>query len=184
MQYATPTDHQWKFPLVRELINIFQNAQFDNADKILAYHTNTYYKDSSLIVYPVALQKLADMLGPHNRTIQALHPVPYPDNYVLENKDSKHTRAQLMKQANEQQIYYSWWNGYILGYPLYAIDSYCKSFHNDLNEAEKIRVSKMAKKDVTSYVERNNVTIVPIGLGAFDEIPLSLYKYLNSRLPY
>jgi len=35
------------------------------------------------------------------------------------------------------QIYYAWWNGYILGYPEHFIDSYCLSFHNDLPEPDR-----------------------------------------------
>lgn len=52
MQYSTPSDHQWKFPLVQELsraiaqVRLLLDKPFD-----VDMDTFTYKNDESLIIY-------------------------------------------------------------------------------------------------------------------------------------
>ena len=139
----------------------------ENSDECfdINFHVNKYHNDESLILYRKHRRHLADSLKPFHRQAQALHIVPYPNHYATdekaeeeENNDSyeggrktKKREEYYIKKANEEQIYNSWWNGYVLGYPEQFIDSYCRTFHNELSEESKIKLSHRAKRDIMVY---------------------------------
>jgi len=70
-----------------------------------------------------------------------------------------------LEWAWSRQIFYSWWNGFVLGYPEHFINSYCESFHNGLDVEEKRQWSAIAQKHVKRYFARANLTRPAIAFG-------------------
>jgi hypothetical protein len=122
---------------------------FPGADAI-SYQINTYGTDQTLLFYRKSSQSLLHLLLP-NQTAQALHIVPYP-------AEAAGGSPEEMKQLLKQQIFNSWWNGYVLGYPEHMIDSYCHNFHSDLSQNEKISETERAKKITMEYFQRREAT--------------------------
>jgi hypothetical protein len=108
------------------------------------YQINTYGSDQTLLFYRQTTKPLLHLLLPNN-TAQALHIVPYPSE-----GDGTHESQQRILR---QQIFNSWWNGYLLGYPEFMIDSYCHSFHSDLSDEEKIEEAQRAKLFTLNYFQ-------------------------------
>lgn len=130
----SPSESQWKFPLVRELsqaIVATKNLLGDALD--VKYEVFKYNKDESLIIYRTNRTWVADNLAPCCKQAQALHPLPYPD-------------TSRLFEDNKLQIYYAAWNGLLLGYPDYFVESYCETFHNSLDVTEKKRQFREGKK--------------------------------------
>ena len=102
---------------------------------------------------------------PMGKLSQALHPLPYPDS-IDPHKDW------------QAQIYNAWWNGYVLGYPEYFIDSYCESFHNGLSIDEKRNQIALAKRDVKKHISDLDLSDTSLMTsGDLDRSFNSLYKY-------
>ena len=118
---------------------------FPGADSI-SYQINTYGADQTLLFYRNSSQTLLNLLLP-NKTAQALHIVPYPS-------EAAGQPPEVMKKLLKEQIFNSWWNGYVLGYPEHMIDSYCHNFHSDLSQIEKIDETKRAKALTIEYFQR------------------------------
>jgi hypothetical protein len=106
------------------------------------YQINTYGSDQTLLFYRQTTEPLLHLLLPHH-TAQALHIVPYPS----EGDGSQESQERILKE----QIFNSWWNGYLLGYPDFMIDSYCHSFHSELSDEDKRREALRAKTFTLNY---------------------------------
>lgn len=135
----SPSESQWKFPLVRELsqaIIASKNLLGDQLD--VKYDVFKYNSDETLIIYRTNRTWVADTLVPY-RQAQALHPLPYPD-------------TSRLFEDNKLQIFNSAWNGFTLGYPEYFVESYCETFHNSLDIVEKKRQAKDAKKKFDQHL--------------------------------
>ena len=152
IQFTSTTDHQWKFPLVTELSQAIIYAKTLMGDKFdIDYRIHEYRESETLIFYRRHRSYLVDYLLPVNQS-QALHPMPYPD-------------SDNPAPDWEKQIYNSWWNGYVLGYPSRFVDSYCESFHNGLElENKKIQINK-AKNDVKKHFIHHKKEAVEIKYG-------------------
>lgn len=137
IQYSSASDMQWKFPLVREILRGISIGTKAFPDFDVGMSKFKYFNDESLIIYRSSRRYLAYSLRPFGQA-QALHPAPYPD---------------LKTQQHDwtQQIYNSWWNGYVLGYPLRFVDSYCETFHNGLSLEDKRNAMLSARYDVENY---------------------------------
>jgi hypothetical protein len=144
IQYDTPTEAQYRHPLVRSLVRAILGSS-KVSHKVL-----TYRNDKTLLLFHPDHRELALSLMPFGQA-QALHPVPYP-NY-------NGPKDQLLKDE-EGQVYNSAWNGYVLGYPQHMIDAYCDDFHNDLSIEHKRRITKEANKDVHEYFGNNGISRV------------------------
>mmetsp|Transcript_30298 Transcript_30298/g.28939 ORF Transcript_30298/g.28939 Transcript_30298/m.28939 type:complete len:679 (-) Transcript_30298:8-2044(-) len=152
IQFTTPTDHQWKFPFVSELAHSIVKAKLLLGSSLdIGYEIYSYREDKSLILYRLNRTYVADSLIP-SRMSQALHPLPYPGE--------ENPRADW-----QNQIYYAWWNGYMLGYPERFIDSYCEDFHNDLSLQEKLIQINRAKKDCKEYLLKIDKPVAEIRMG-------------------
>jgi hypothetical protein len=127
-----------------------------------------YRKDESLVFYRTNRTYVAESLIPYKES-QALHPLPYPD--------SKNPKPDW-----EKQIYNAWWNGYMLGYPVRFVDSYCLTFHNGLPKEEKQIQIDLAKKNAFKYMKDINkpVAIIRTGLepSITDAAWLSIASYM------
>ena len=156
VQYTSNSDHQIKLPLVRELCVSLMTAIEANDVPELSYRINKYQSDETLIFYRKNREYLVDQLRPLGNAAQALHIAPYADPH----DSSKHP-----KQYREQ-IYNSWWNGYLLGYPEHFIDSYCYDFRNEhISASEKREQVDMARTDVKAYFSNMNLDHAAIRLG-------------------
>jgi hypothetical protein len=111
-------------------------------DKIdIDFETFIYGKDESLVIYRTSSRYIAHSLQPLKQA-QALHPAPYPDS---------EGRPKELTNDWKLQIFYAWWNGYMLGYPENFVDSYCQTFHNGLNTEDKELEISRAKQSVKEY---------------------------------
>lgn len=166
IQFTSSTDQQWKFPLVTELSQAILHAKAFVGDKFdIDYRIHEYRDAETLILYRRHRSYLVDYLLPFNKS-QALHPMPYPDN---DNPLSDW----------KKQIYNSWWNGYVLGYPSRFVDSYCESFHNGLQyEDKKIQINK-AKIDVKKHFNDNHRAAVEIKYGLDKPVVEEFWKYVK-----
>lgn len=124
----------------------------------------TLEKDKTLVLYRPSRQYLVDALLPIGQA-QALHPGPYidPNNKL---------------KSNQEQIYNAYWNGYVLGYPKYFIESYCLGFHNDLTTEEKEVQVKLAKADVEEYFRSNGLQPVQIMADLDKPVDDKIWSYL------
>ncbi len=111
-----------------------------------------YGNDESLIIYRKEREYVAEGLVPHGKQAQALHPLPYPD-------------SSRLTQDHKLQIYNSAWNGLMLGYPDYFVDSYCDTFHNALDLTEKRKQARTAKADFKSYMTKIRKEPLTIHMG-------------------
>jgi hypothetical protein len=123
------------------------SSPFPGADKI-SYQINSYGTDQTLLFSrKTTSQSLVHLLLP-NQTAQALHIVPYPSEAI---EGSSESNGKSLKEILKQQIFNSWWNGYVLGYPEHMIDSYCHNFHSELSQMEKIQETERAKRITLEY---------------------------------
>ena len=153
VQFTSKTDQQLKFPLVQELTTSIMIRKETDPDFPIDYRIHKYFSDETVIIFRKSRNYLANSLRPLHQA-QALHIVPYPGSDAL-----------LNVQEWKEQIYNSWWNGFVLGYPEHFIDTYCISFHNDLTNDEKLEQMQMANRDVKAYFAANKFERVTIKLG-------------------
>ena len=71
---------------------------------------------------------------------------------------SRATEQADLEWAWSRQIFFSWWNGYVLGYPQHFINSYCETFHNGLELEEKRQWSAIARRHVEKFFRRENLS--------------------------
>jgi hypothetical protein len=165
IQYLTPSDHQWKFPLVQKLAMKILSTKLTHPDLIDVNATiTTLGKDKTLILHRSNRKYLVDLLLPLGEA-QALHPGPYLDHNNL-------------RYSQQQQIYNAWWNGFILGYPTSFIDSYCMTFQSDLNREERMEQIANAKANAERYFRENNLDPVKIGAGLDPPVDKLIWSYL------
>ncbi len=143
IQYDSPSDKQYRHPFVRALVRAITGV----ANPGILSHVSTYRSDSTLLLFRPAHKALAMALQPVGQA-QALHPVPYP-NYNGAQED--------ISREEDGQIYNSGWNGYVLGYPLHIIDTYCENFHNEMSIGNKRIVATKARREVTSYFSKHGL---------------------------
>jgi hypothetical protein len=169
IQYESSSDMQWKFPLVNDLSsNIISLKALLGPQFEFDYRVNIYKDAETLIIFRKSREYLVNALVPFNQS-QALHPMPYPNN------DNPIPDWKL-------QIYNSWWNGYVLGYPERFIDSYCQSFHNGLDIDLKNIEIKNAKKDVKKYFNKGiNKKVTEINFGTDPSISEDYFKLLYPK---
>lgn len=106
-------------------------------------------------------KNLVDALLPYNQA-QALHPVPYPN----ESEGGEDLRRDW-----EAQIFNSFVNGIILGYPQHFVQNYCESFHNGLSWKEKVREIERAKNYIQQeLIDDQDLELVQIGKGLDSDI--------------
>lgn len=150
IQYTSSSDHQWKFPLVRELTEsiVLGRSMFPLLADEVDMQFNTYQVQSeTLIIYRTKHRNLLHLLLPNN-TAQALHIVPFP----AEAPEGDNKR---MDKILREQIYNSYWNGYLLGYPVRFIESYLRTFHTKLSQEGIIQEIRRAQNDVSAYFGKN-----------------------------
>tara|TARA_A100001015_G_C15014892_1_gene724995 strand:+ start:322 stop:2313 length:1992 start_codon:yes stop_codon:yes gene_type:complete len=155
-QYDTPSEKQWKAPLVRPLLRGLTALIGKNESCGLGMAVFRFGRDTSLVLFRENRRYLADALLPARQT-QALHPVPYPD----EAGDK-----ERLQRDHHDQVYNSAWNGLVLGYPPRFVDMYCADFHNPLSVREKIDIARKARADLEStFAEQSHLPLVEIGAG-------------------
>lgn len=162
IQYTSPSDHQWKFPLVQELSQALlllhslkaevkklpsPLTPHDRLIKSLNLETATfvYRADETLVFYHKDALPLVRALLPKNVT-QALHPLPY---------ELAEDASEAEKEKNwKEQIFNAAWNGLILGYPHYFIQRYCEEYHNPLTSEVKALMFEKALKRFHKFIEK------------------------------
>jgi hypothetical protein len=159
IQMESPSDHQWKFPFVKELIQSIVSAkQIFGDSKLLSISSTTnqthfpiehilfpFRKDYTLLFYRANRMYLKNAILP-SHIAQALHPMPFPE-------DEPDIHSPNRKRLYEEQIYNAAWNGLILGYPEYFVTSYCESFHhNGLSQEERLDQFQQAKRNYEKFI--------------------------------
>ena len=72
----------------------------------MRYTIHNYKSDQTVVFYRHEASELVEALLPHHEA-QALHIAPYPE---VDSTPAYH------KRTLEEQVYNSYWNGYVLGY--------------------------------------------------------------------
>lgn len=76
-----------------------------------------------------------------------------------------------MDTVLREQIYNSWWNGFLLGYPERFIDSYLRSFHTKLSQGSIVEEMSRAEMDVREHFRENpRLKRDEIGLGGDEDL--------------
>lgn len=199
IQYTSPSELQWKFPLMAELsrgVVTVANLPDRASAGSIRYAVTQYRSDETLVIFRPEFEYVHRSLLPFMKA-QALHPIPYPNidrestfdedaasggYYLPSSLDPKsayfkHRNSAPRKPSEpdlewawSRQIFFSWWNGYVLGYPQHFINSYCESFHNGLDVDEKRLWSAIAKKQVVAYFKNANLSREVIGKGLLPPI--------------
>ena len=154
-QYDTPSERQWKAPLVRPLLRGLVALITLNESHDLSMDVFRFGSDTTLVLFRESRRYLSEALLPAGQT-QALHPVPYP-NEAGDNE-------QLQKDYHDQ-VYNSAWNGHVLGYPRRFVDMYCADFHNPLPVSDKMGIARKARVELESNFDERNLTLVEIRVG-------------------
>ena len=176
IQYTTPSEHQWKFPLVQSLVRVIAAniyAAEHTEDKVapaLGMRIFSYRDDKSLILFRGNREYLVDALMPRNQS-QALHPTPYPDE-----------SGPMVQEEYRLQVYNSYWNGFVLGYPLGFVNVYCEDFHNPLSRERKRLIAREAHADVGAHFDSNSLETVQIALGLDSPLSEATMKSLYDSL--
>ena len=169
IQVSSSSDHQCKFPLVTFLAHKIIESTKRYPEFPLGYFKSSYRSDETLVIYNKRQAQHANMLLPY-RQAQALHIVPYPEGNPTDHVDND--------PVLRAQIYNSWWNGYLLGYPERFVDSYCRDFHSELSAFDKLQMMRSAKKDVVGSLLESNLTVAAIHLGLNDDVGERFWKSL------
>ena len=107
---------------------------------------NTYQITSeTAIIYRTKERDFLNLLVPNN-TAQALHIVPFPS-------EARDDDAAKMDEILREQIYNSYWNGFLLGYPVRFVESYLRSFHTNLSQEGIAQEMHRAQRDVQRYFD-------------------------------
>lgn len=148
VQLSSPSEHQWKFPLVTELsraiietasvYNLLHEEQQGSKEEHKASANGTFSighavfthgDDETLVLFRKSRQYLAENLLPRF-TAQALHPMPYPNQH--------NHNPEALRQAYHDQLYNAAWNGFTLGYPAFFVRSYVENFHdNEISDVQE-----------------------------------------------
>lgn len=168
---STGDDHQWKFPLTLRLARKIIAYASTDPTCLIGFEKFAYKSDETLVVFHKNSQHLIYQLLPY-RNAQALHIAPYPD--------SKASIAENMP-IYETQVYNSWWNGVVLGYPERFIEGYCKGMISELSAERKVEVTALARSDVAAHFRRIGSKPAVIGLGQNPEIDRRFWDFLSRR---
>lgn len=162
IQYATPSEHQWKFPLVQALVRAVTATIYSEGERsALGLKVFSYRRDKTLVLFNRRREYLVDALAPTHQS-QGLHPVPYPDEAA---------GGPQLREDHRLQVHNSFWNGYVLGYPLRFVTVYCEDFHNPLTREHRRRIADDAHTSVREHFRRGGLEAVEIGMGL--DSPLS-----------
>ncbi|GAB5363518.1 hypothetical protein AAMO2058_000890000 [Amorphochlora amoebiformis] len=172
VQFTSPSDEETKYPFIEELCThiaatrVLMGDEFPVNWKIFKYSTpDTGEKHETLIVYRTEREELLDAFLPGGRVAQALHILPFP-------------RTDHLQDDQRAQIYNSYWNGVVLGYPESMINIYIRDFKNDLPQEIRIEESTRARKDVETYFQANRMEATRIEEGLLVPVNRSFYASL------
>jgi hypothetical protein len=169
IQYSSPSEHQWKFPLVRELSRAIVAAERVFGASFPFQHTTFRHgKDDTLVIYHRSQRHVMESLRPH-RSAQALHPMPFLDEASDEARLS----------SAREQVFNSAFNGLTLGYPERFVRSYCEGLVGDvLSLDEKMRQFQLA---VEAFREQFGPTR-EIALGLQEPIAEEHLAFIRAQL--
>lgn len=154
VQYNSPSDHQWKFPLVQKLTRGIVAAKAKYGESFpIDYTVFAYENEETVVFYRRTRRYLVDMLRPQQQA-QALHLLPYVD-----------ATSPAKESVWREQVYNAAWNGFVLGYPTHFITSYCQDFPNDLSVEEKLEISRQAQRELRERMRATGHEAVRIRLG-------------------
>lgn len=149
MQYTTPSEHQWKFPLVQELSQqlVAMHAAWRDSETFpFRWAVFKYFNDETLVVYHRDAAIRVHALLPVNQT-QALHPAPY--------EPPAGASERQREDFHREQIYNAAWNGLMLGYPSFFVLRYCEEFHNPLDVVLKEEEYQKALRDYQNFLKQS-----------------------------
>mmetsp|Transcript_20522 Transcript_20522/g.33114 ORF Transcript_20522/g.33114 Transcript_20522/m.33114 type:complete len:320 (-) Transcript_20522:73-1032(-) len=164
VQFTSPSDDETVYPLVDEL------CQHIVAFQALATEANPFPVDwevfkytypetgadhETLIVYQKKRRYLVDALRPRGNVAQALHILPFPRN------SNEEDRVSDLKE----QLFLSYWNGKVLGYPDNMIEVYIQGFNTDLGVADRSEQIYRGKQAVLKLFAEPDFEPVTIGMG-------------------
>jgi hypothetical protein len=109
--------------------------------------------------------------------LQALHIVPYPPRGEEENKAS-------IDAAHMEQVHNSYFNGYILGYPLRFVETYCNDLPNELTEGQVRSALSKAKAEVAHLIKEGTLqkAQLRIRLNRTEPISVEKWNYIKSKV--
>ena len=106
---------------------------------------NSYREEyRTLLISRRAAAVLGGLLRPSGQA-QALHLLPFPDDPEFVGD------TELVYR---QQVFNSWWNGLILGYPVHFIRSYCSGITHEIDEVAILEEGKRAEQAAGDYFRR------------------------------
>ena len=109
--------------------------------------------------------------------LQALHIVPYPPREQEGNEAS-------VDAAHMEQVHNSYFNGYILGYPLRFVETYCKDLPNGLTEGQVRHSLAKAKAEVAGLINEGKLqkAQLRIQLNRTQPISVDKWNYIKSKV--
>jgi len=174
VQYTSPSDDETVYPFVSELCEhiIAHSALLGEAFpvdwKIFRYvHPPTGADHETLIIFRKEHENLVDALRPEGNVAQALHILPFPRN------DHPDRERDL-----KEQLFLSYWNGVVLGYPPHIIEVYIRNFNTELNQEARREQMIHGKAAVEKFFEENGIEKVTIGKGIAQPVAEEFYDTL------
>lgn len=177
VQYTSPSDDQTVYPLVRQLcdhivaLGELLGDAFPVRWRVFKFlEKATGLVHESLILYRSNRKNLVDALIPRGDVAQALHILPFLAG------------AENRTRVLEEQIYNSYWNGMVLGYPPNMVEAYITSFHSDLVYASRIEQLRRSQRDFEAFKAEQNFETVQIGKGL--DVPVDDFFWESFRAAY
>ena len=145
IQYDSPNEMQWKFPLVPEISSLVVTSLRHRPELDLHVSENSYREEyHTLLISRRAAAVLGGLLRPPGKA-QALHLLPFPDDPDFSGDTEKIYR---------HQVFNSWWNGLILGYPVHFIRTYCSGITHEIDDVAIQEEGKRAEQAASDYFRR------------------------------
>jgi len=179
IQYTSSSDDETVYPLVQELcehIVRFRVALGDQfpVDYAVYKYTSAQGEDfESLIVYRKEFSSLLGALRPEGDVAQALHILPFPRG---------HESPIQRKQDLEEQLFLSYWNGKVLGYPDHMIKVYIRDFKTELSQDDKNRMLRKGETGWKRYLDESGLVPVEIKRGLADSVSSDFWESLPSNI--
>jgi len=177
IQFTSPSDDETVYPLVRELcehivaFKALHGEAFPIDWKVFKYtYPETGADHETLIIYRSNRKDLVRALRPEGEVAQALHILPFPRN------SNENDRIEDLKE----QLFLSYWNGKVLGYPDNMIEVYIREFKSDL--AANLRAEQIikARDAVTIFFKESNISPITIKNGLDVPVTESFWESLPS----
>jgi len=178
VQITSPSEDQTVYPFVRELCEhivtmraMLGPEQFPVDWRVFKYtYPATGVDHETLMVYRTTRVNLLNAMRPDGDVAQALHILPFPTN----------DDAQQREKDLREQLFLSYWNGKMLGYPDNMIEVYIRDFNTELPQAARNEEIQRGRTAVDAFFRASGLSPVVMREGLDEAVDSNFWETLPS----